>query len=100
MATTQQRLSLLINNKNDIKVAIEEQGVEVPTNTPLSGYGDLIRLIGDVPETSDIQDILMMCDIVEDLGIRPYVEHTYTQDDITELENLVNLIVEGGINNE
>lgn len=96
MSTTQQKLALLINNKNKVKTAIMEKGVDVPVDAPFSEYGNLIRLIGDIPETSDMQDILVMCDIIADLGNRPYSEHIYTEDEIAQLESLVNLIVEGG----
>lgn len=95
METLEQQLVTLINSKTKISAAIAEKGVEITSSTPLSEYGELIKLIGELPETSNMQDILMMADLVNDLGIRPYKEHTYTEEEIQNINNLVNLIVEG-----
>lgn len=93
--TIEQKLTTLINSKAKISAAIAEKGVEISSSTPFSEYGELIKLIGEMPETSNMQDVLMMVDLVEDLGVRPYNEHTYTDEDIQKLTDLVNFIVEG-----
>ena len=48
MGTTVDKIEYSLNAKDDITAAITEQGVEVPEETPLGQYGDLIRTIRTV----------------------------------------------------
>lgn len=87
--TTQDKLSLLLRTKTNIKNAIILNNVPVPADTPFSDYPDLIDLIVEQPETTTTEDLMEMCDLYEDLYNGKYVEHTYTQ---TEQDNLVSLV--------
>lgn len=95
MGTTADKLGQLIRSKAAIRTAIISSGVDIPSTEPFKNYAYFIEQIATIPETTPIQDVLCMCDIINDLGIRAYEEYIYTAEDIIKLENLVNLIVEG-----
>lgn len=93
--TTTDKLLKLIDSKNKIKQAIFNAGVSIPTDTPFNAYDTYINQISQFVETSDLADLMELCDLYEGVITGNYVEHIYTEDEQTELTNLVNLIVEG-----
>lgn len=98
-STLEYKLSLLINTKVKIQNAITESGVTVPADLPFNDYADLIKQLSQITDTTDTQDILVMADLMVELGNIPFIEHTYTTEEIQEVENLVNSII-GEENNE
>lgn len=98
-STLTQKLNLLIDTKTKIQNAITEGGVTVPASLPFNDYADLIRQLSTITDTTTTQDILVMADIMEELGEIPFVEHTYTAEEIDEVTNLLNKII-GEVSNE
>lgn len=49
MGTTAEKLAYLADTKADIRAAMIEKGLSVPTSTPFRGYGNLIRTMADSP---------------------------------------------------
>lgn len=99
--TTQDKLSLLLRTKTNIKNAIILNNVPVPAETPFSSYPDLINLITEQPETTELEDLLTMCDLYKNLYNGKYSEHIYTQDEQDEVVNLLdNIISEEVVVNE
>lgn len=92
--TTEDKISLLLRNKANIKNAIILNNVPVPEGTPLSSYPDLINMIKELPETTELQDLLMICDLYDNLYNGTYIEHIYTQSEQDEIINLLNNIIE------
>lgn len=96
-ATLTHKLNLLIDTKTKIQTAITDCGVTVPADLPFNDYDDLIRQISTITDTTSTQDILVMVDMMVELGNIPFVEHTYTEGEISEVENFLDkLIGEGG----
>lgn len=93
--TTEDKLRLLVNNKINIKNAIISAGVAVPEDTPLSGYPDLIVSISNLTDSTPTEDLMMMCDLYEEVYLGTYHEHTYSEIEQNEVINLLDLIVEG-----
>lgn len=93
--TTEQKLSKLINTKTKIRNKIIELGVPVPSAAPFNVYPDYIELISDFESTTTDQDILMLADLIEDLGTGNYELKNYTEDDVQEVLDLINNIQEG-----
>ncbi len=90
--TTEDKLTLLVNNKISIKNAIIASGVSVPENTPLSGYGDLIKSIKEITDTTTTEDLLVICDLFDGVYSGEYTEHTYSPEEQEYVNSLLNLI--------
>lgn len=93
--TTEDKLRLLVNNKISIKNAIISAGVPVSESTPLSGYAELIMSINNVIDSTPTEDLIVMCDLYEEVYLGTYKEHTYSEIEQNDIINLLNLIVEG-----
>lgn len=98
--TLTDKINLLLNTKTNIQTAISECGISMPTGTPFSQYKNYIKQIYKLEDTTDTQDLLQMCDLVEELETSKYIEHTYNTAEIKEVENLIDYILEGGISSE
>ena len=89
------KLNKLLNTKLKIRAAIIECGVDMPVNVVFNNYDTYIKKISDVPETSDIMDLMLMCDMFEEIYKGSYKENNYSESEEQEIVNLINLIVEG-----
>ena len=96
MDTIQDKLNKLINTKSSIRNKIIEMGVTIPGSTPFQDYPDFIALITEIEETTTDQDLLQMCDVLTFIGTGLYENKVYTEDEIQEVKDLLNLIVDGG----
>lgn len=94
--TTQDKLTRLIDTKIAIRQAIMNLGVDVPYDTPFSGYPELIsKIVGDFEETTTDQDLLQMVDAYNFLGIDGYEDHTYTDEELQKINELIDIIING-----
>lgn len=94
--TTQDKLTRLIDTKIAIRQAIMNLGVDVPYDTPFSGYPELIsKIVGDFEETTTDQDLLQMIDAYNFLGIDGYEDHTYTDEELQRINELIDIIING-----
>lgn len=93
--TTEDRLRKLIRIKTDIKSAIITNGVEVPIDASFAEYADLINLISGVSETTSLEDLMLISDYVNEIYEGTYSQHTYTNEEQEELENIVTRIIGG-----
>ena len=93
--TTEDKLRLLVNNKINIKNAIISAGVSVPESTPLSGYPELITSISSLTDSTPTEDLIVMCDLYEEVYLGTYQEHSYDETEQNAVINLLDLIVEG-----
>lgn len=95
--TLTDKLNLLINTKTKIQTAITEGGVTVPAELPFNDYDDLIRQLSQVSDTTSTQDLLVLADMMVEIGNVPFIEHTYTEEEISEIEQFMDkLLGEGG----
>lgn len=96
-STIQKKLTRLVDTKNAIRQKIISLGVDVPNSTPFKDYPDLIEKISsaEFPETTTDQDLLQLLDLYVWLGTEAYEDHTYTEDEIQAVYNLLDLIIEG-----
>lgn len=100
MGTTSDKLGQLVRSKAAIRTAIINTGVNMPANEPFKNYSYYIEQISNLPESTPIEDILHLMDILECLPNKPYEEHAYSEEDINKINSMIDLIVEGGNNNE
>lgn len=96
MYTTEAKLSKLMKTKGDIVAAIQAGGVEIPGDTPFGEFPEYIRqLLPEITDTTSLADLMVLADLYQEVDIGLYEEHAYTEQEETELMNLINLIVEG-----
>lgn len=97
MASVQDNLTKLLNTKNAIRQKIISLGVDVPIDTPFGKYSDFIEQIthAEFEETTTDQDLLQLIDLYRYLGSAEYEDHTYTDEELQKVNDLVDRIVEG-----
>ncbi|MBR2492016.1 MAG: hypothetical protein IKB64_00930 [Paludibacteraceae bacterium] len=97
MSTTQTKLSKLIDTKNEIRQTLILLGVNVPIDTPFANYPDFMDGLGDieVTETTTDQDLLQLLDLYKWLGSAEYEDHTYTDEEIQAVHDLLDKINNG-----
>lgn len=94
--TLTDKINLILDTKTKIQVAITNSGVAMPPETTFNKYSNYISKISKVSESTDIEDLLVICDLLKEIGVTEYIEHTYTEQEITEVESLIDYILEGG----
>lgn len=96
MATLENNIQQAISDFDDIEAAIEEQGVEVPSGTDTSEYGNLIRNIprgggtvdqAYIPTSTNAQSGIAVAEALAGLPIK-YVEGSSNADETTYLRDL------------
>lgn len=97
MSTTQTKLNKLIDTKNEIRQTLILLGVDVPIDTPFANYPDFIDELGnvEVTETTTDQDLLQLLDLYKWLGSAEYEDHTYTDEEIQAVHDLLDKINNG-----
>lgn len=97
MSTTQAKLSRLIDTKTSIRQKLISLGVDVPSDTPFEQYPNLIKQVSSVKfkETTTDQDILQFVDLYHDLSTDDYIDHTYSDRELQEVHDLLDLLREG-----
>lgn len=95
--TTQAKLNRLIETKSNIRQKIISLGVDVPINTPFKDYPSLIDQLGGAEflETTTDQDLLQLLDLYRWLGTAEYEEHLYTDEEIQNVHDLLDIINNG-----
>lgn len=94
--TTQDKLQLLLQSKSRIRNSIIEAGSDMPFDTPLKDYPNFITGLSQFVETTSLADLMTIVDYAIELNSGLFKDHQYTEEEQTNLMNLVNLIVEGG----
>lgn len=97
MSTTQAKLNRLIETKSSIRQKIISLGVDVPVDTPFKDYPSFIEQLGGAEflETTTDQDLLQLLDLYRWLGTAEYENHTYSDEEIQAVHDLLDLINEG-----
>lgn len=97
MSTTQSKLTTLINTKNAIRQKLISLGIDVPQTTPFSDYPDLIKQLNNTEtiETTSDQYLLQLLDLYHWLGSAEYEDHTYTDEEIQAVHDLLDKINNG-----
>lgn len=95
--TTQAKLNRLIETKSNIRQKIISLGVDVPINTPFKDYPSLIDQLGGAEflETTTDQDLLQLLDLYRWLGTAEYEDHLYTDEEIQNVHDLLDIINNG-----
>lgn len=97
MSTTQTKLNKLIDTKNEIRQTLILLGVDVPIDTPFANYPDFMDGLGniEITETTTDQDLLQLLDLYKWLGSAEYEDHTYTDEEIQAVHDLLDRINNG-----
>lgn len=89
------KLKKLMNTKIKIRTAIVESGVNMPSQIKFNEFDQYIKKIKTIEDTTDTQDLMLICDMLIELKEGTYKESEYTEDEIIELNKILDLIVEG-----
>lgn len=101
MTTTQEKLEKILQTKSALRTLILGNGSEMPYDTPFRLYTDYIsELIQGIEPTSSVQDIMQLADLQNECYEGKWDEHVYTEQEQQDFVNLVNLICDGGTDNE
>ena len=92
---TSDKLKLLIDTKNKIRMALIEAGIDLSLDTPFSEYPNYIKSISAIEETTDIADLMELADFYQNFNKGKYENYSYNEKEQLELTNLINLIING-----
>ena len=97
MSNTQSKLNRLIDTKTNLRQKLISLGVDVPIDTPFKDYPSLIEQLGgvEITETTTDQDLLQMVDLYHYLGSAQYEDHTYSDEEIADVHDLLDTIIDG-----
>lgn len=97
MGTTQEKLSRLINTKNNIRQKLIDLGVDVPIDTPFEEYPELIKQLkaANFIETTTDQQVLQFIDLYNTISTDDYTDYTYTSEEVQNIYNSLSLILDG-----